>query len=148
MDQASKSFDAEPYALAFHPLSTALIIIDMQRDFLEPGGFSELLGNDVSLLRSTIEPCQQVLAAARGANLAIVHTREGHRADLTDAPPSKLARGELEIGIGDSGPMGRVLVRGEPGHGIIPELAPADDEPVIDKPGKGAFYETDLDLIL
>lgn len=148
MDQLSHSIDAEPYALAFDPTSTALIIIDMQRDFLEPGGFGELLGNDVSLLRSTIEPCQRVLAAARRAGLAVLHTREGHRADLMDAPPSKLARGGLEIGIGDSGPMGRVLVRGEPGHGIIAELAPADDEPVIDKPGKGAFYETDLHLIL
>jgi nicotinamidase-related amidase len=148
LDQLSHSIDAEPYALAFDPASTALIIIDMQRDFLEPGGFGELLGNDVSLLRSTIEPCRRVLAAARGAGLAVLHTREGHRPDLMDAPPSKLARGGLDIGIGDSGPMGRVLVRGEPGHGIIPELAPADDEPVIDKPGKGAFYETDLDLIL
>jgi nicotinamidase-related amidase len=148
LDHVRNSFDAEPYALAFDPNSTALIIIDMQRDFLEPGGFGELLGNDVSLLRSTIEPCRQVLAAARNAGLAVIHTREGHRADLTDAPPSKLARGGLDIGIGDSGPMGRVLVRGEPGHEIVPELAPADDEPVVDKPGKGAFYETDLDLIL
>ncbi len=120
----------------------------MQRDFLEPGGFGELLGNDVSLLRSTIEPCQRVLAAARDAGLTVIHTREGHRADLTDAPPSKLSRGGLEIGIGDSGPMGRVLVRGEPGHEIVPELAPTENEPVVDKPGKGAFYETDLDLIL
>lgn len=148
MDQASRSFDAEPYPLAFDPASTALIIIDMQRDFLEPGGFGELLGNDVSLLRSTIEPCQRVLAAARDVGLAIIHTREGHRPDLTDAPASKLARGGLDVGIGDTGPMGRVLVRGEPGHDIIPELAPRDDEPVVDKPGKGAFYETDLDLIL
>jgi nicotinamidase-related amidase len=147
-DQANRSFDAEPYPLAFDPKSTALIIIDMQRDFLEPGGFGELLGNDVSLLRSTIEPCQRLLAAVRDAGLAVIHTREGHRADLADAPPSKLARGGLDIGIGDRGPMGRVLIRGEPGHEIIPELAPRDDEPVIDKPGKGAFYETDLDLIL
>ena len=124
------------------------MIIDMQRDFLEPGGFGELLGNDVSLLRSTIEPCQRLLAAARDTGLAVIHTREGHRADLTDAPPSKLARGGLEIGIGDTGPMGRVLVRGEPGHQIIPELTPRDDEPVVDKPGKGAFYETDLESIL
>ena len=148
MDRTGNSFEAEPYALAFHPDSTALIIIDMQRDFLEPGGFGEMLGNDVSLLRSTIEPCGRVLAAARNASLAVIHTREGHRADLTDAPPSKLARGGLDIGIGDRGPMGRVLVRGEPGHQIIPELAPTDDEPVIDKPGKDAFYETDLELIL
>ena len=144
----SRVFDAEPYALPFEPAATALLIIDMQRDFLEPGGFGEMLGNDVSLLRTTIEPCTQVLKSARDAGLTVIHTREGHRPDLTDAPPSKLSRGGLEVGIGDPGPMGRILVRGEPGHDIIPELAPADDEPVIDKPGKGAFYETDLDLIL
>lgn len=148
LDPANRTFDAEPYPLAFDANSTALIIIDMQRDFLEPGGFGELLGNDVALLRSTIDPCQRLLAAARDAGLAVVHTREGHRPDLTDAPPSKLARGGLDIGIGDRGPMGRVLVRGEPGHDIIAELAPRGDEPVVDKPGKGAFYETDLDLIL
>ena len=140
--------DAEPYALPFEPTTTALLIIDMQRDFLEPGGFGEMLGNDVSLLRTTIEPCSRILKAARAAGLTVIHTREGHRPDLTDAPPSKLARGGLDVGIGDAGPMGRILVRGEPGHDIIPELAPAEDEPVIDKPGKGAFYETDLDLIL
>jgi len=144
----SHNFDAEPYALAFDPAATALLIIDMQRDFLEPGGFGEMLGNDVSLLRTTIEPCTRILKAARTAGLTVIHTREGHRPDLTDAPPSKLARGGLEVGIGDPGPMGRILVRGEPGHDIIPELAPGDNEPVIDKPGKGAFYETDLDLIL
>ena len=141
-------FQAEPYPLDFHPASTALLMIDMQRDFLEPGGFGEMLGNDVSLLRSTIAPCERVLGAARAAEIAVIHTREGHRPDLADAPPSKLARGRLEIGIGDEGPMGRVLVRGEPGHDIIPELYPLAEEPVVDKPGKGAFYETDLDLIL
>ena len=141
-------FDAEPYPLAFDPVSTALLLIDMQRDFLEPGGFGEMLGNDVSLLRGAIEPCRRVLEAARAAGLMVVHTREGHRRDLTDAPASKLARGRLETGIGDPGPMGRVLVRGEPGHDIIPELYPIDGEPVIDKPGKGAFYETDLHLVL
>ncbi|MEP4887557.1 MAG: cysteine hydrolase, partial [Alphaproteobacteria bacterium] len=140
--------DAEPCPLPFDPAATALIIIDMQRDFLEPGGFGELLGNDVSLLRTAIEPCGRILEAARIAGLTIIHTREGHRPDLADAPPSKLLRGGLEVGIGDPGPMGRILVRGEPGHDIIPELAPAANEPVIDKPGKGAFYETDLDLIL
>jgi len=143
-----RSFNAEPYALGFSPATTALLIIDMQRDFLEPGGFGEMLGNDVSLLRSTIEPTKAVLTAARAAGLAVIHTREGHRPDLMDAPPSKLARGNLETGIGDEGPMGRVLIRGEDGHGIIPELAPLADEPVVDKPGKGAFYETDLHLIL
>ncbi len=141
-------FEAEPYPLAFEPAATALLIIDMQRDFLEPGGFGEMLGNDVSLLRTTIDPCTHILKAARDAGLTVIHTREGHRPDLTDAPPSKLSRGGLEVGIGDPGPMGRILVRGEPGHDIIPELAPTGDEPVIDKPGKGAFYETDLDLIL
>jgi nicotinamidase-related amidase len=123
-------------------------MIDMQRDFLEPGGFGEMLGNDVSLLRSTIEPCKRVLTAARAAGLLIVHTREGHRPDLSDAPPSKIARGRLSCGIGDPGPMGRVLVRGEHGHDIIKELYPEPGEPIVDKPGKGAFYETDLLLML
>jgi nicotinamidase-related amidase len=143
-----RQLEAEPYPLEFELDSTALLIIDMQRDFLEPGGFGEMLGNDVSLLRSTIEPTQRLLAAARTAGLLVIHTREGHRPDLADAPPSKLSRGCLKVGIGDPGPMGRVLVRGEYGHDIIPELYPLAGEPVIDKSGKGAFYETDLDLIL
>jgi nicotinamidase-related amidase len=125
-----------------------LVVIDMQRDFLEPGGFGEMLGNDVSLLRSAIGPCGRVLNAAREAGLLIIHTREGHRPDLNDAPPSKLARGRLSTRIGDPGPMGRILIRGEAGHDIIPELAPGADEPVLDKPGKGAFYQTDLHLML
>jgi len=145
---AKMSIEAEPGPLEFDPGKTALLIIDMQRDFVEAGGFGEMLGNDVSLLRSTIEPCRRVLATAREAGLTVIHTREGHRPDLTDAPPSKLARGGLEVGIGDLGPMGRVLVRGEHGHDIIPELYPIESEPVIDKPGKGAFYATDLHLIL
>ena len=145
---ATMTIKAEPYPLEFDPRKTALLMIDMQRDFVEAGGFGEMLGNDVSLLRSTIEPCGRVLEAARAAGLTVIHTREGHRPDLTDAPPSKLARGGLDVGIGDKGPMGRVLVRGEHGHDIIPELYPRDDEPVVDKPGKGAFYETDLHLIL
>ena len=120
----------------------------MQRDFLEPGGFGELLGNDVSLLRSTIQPTKGVLEAARSVGLTVIHNREGHRPDLMDAPPSKLVRGNLDLGIGDEGPMGRILVRGEEGHNIIPELAPLANEPVVDKPGKGAFYETDLHLLL
>jgi len=123
-------------------------MIDMQRDFIAPGGFGEMLGNDVSLLSSAIEPCQRVLHKARQVGLLIIHTREGHRRDLSDAPPSKLRRGKLTIGIGDQGPMGRVLVRGEEGHGIIPELAPLPGEPIVDKPGKGAFYATDLLSIL
>jgi nicotinamidase-related amidase len=145
---ATLQLTAEPYPLELEPGSTALLMIDMQRDFVEPGGFGEMLGNDVSLLRSTIEPCRRVLDAARRAGLAVIHTREGHRPDLSDAPPSKLRRGRLETGIGDPGPMGRVLVRGEHGHDIIPELYPVPGEPVVDKPGKGAFYDTDLDLIL
>lgn len=144
----SLTFDAEPYPLAFDPAMTALLLIDMQRDFLEPGGFGELLGNDVSLLRSTIEPCKVILGAARDAGLVVIHTREGHRPDLMDAPAAKLRRGNLETGIGDPGPMGRVLIRGEKGHEIIPELAPMQGEPVVDKPGKGAFYKTDLNLLL
>jgi biuret amidohydrolase len=139
--------DARPFPFVADPASTALVIIDMQRDFLEPGGFGEMLGNDVSLLRSTIEPTGRVLAAARAAGLLVIHTREGHRPDLTDCPPAKLTRGGTTF-IGTDGPMGRILVRGEPGHGIIPELAPVPGEPVIDKPGKGAFYATDLELIL
>ena len=138
--------DTEPLRLEVS--STALIIIDMQRDFLEPGGFGAMLGNDVSLLRSAIGPCQALLAAARAAGLLIIHTREGHRPDLSDAPPSKLARGGGPKRIGDPGPMGRILIRGERGHGIVSELAPAPREPVLDKPGKGAFYQTDLALIL
>ncbi len=139
---------AAPYPLRLDPAATALIVIDMQRDFLEPGGFGAMLGNDVTLLRGAIAPCQRLLAAARGAGMLVVHTREGHRPDLSDAPPAKLARGTGPTRIGDLGPMGRILIRGEPGHGIVPELAPALGEPVLDKPGKGAFYQTDLALIL
>ena len=146
--KTSRIVEAEPYPLSFDLSTTALIIIDMQRDFLEPGGFGELLGNDVSLLRSTIQPTKDVLEAARSAGLTVIHTREGHRPDLMDAPSSKLARGNLDLGIGDEGPMGRILVRGEEGHNIIPELAPLANEPVVDKPGKGAFFETDLQLLL
>ena len=144
----STIIEADPYPLSLNTKSTALLLIDMQRDFLEPGGFGETLGNDISLLRRTIEPCQNILKAARNVGLSIIHTREGHRPDLTDAPPSKLARGNLETRIGDDGPMGRILIRGEIGHDIIPELTPNLNEPIIDKPGKGAFYETDLHLIL
>ena len=138
---------AEPFDVTLAPASTALLIIDMQRDFLEPGGFGEMLGNDVSLLRSTIRPTRAVLDAARRAGLLVVHTREGHRADLSDCPPSKLTRGGQTV-IGADGPMGRILVRGSEGHDIIPELYPIAGEPVIDKPGKGAFYATDLGPIL
>src|SRR5262245_39861152 len=139
---------AEPYPFEFELSSTALLVIDMQRDFVDPGGFGEALGNDVSLLRKAIPPLQRVLGAAREAGVLVIHTREGHRPDLSDCPPAKRARGHLKIGIGDQGPMGRVLVRGERGHGIIDDLAPVGMEPVVDKPGKGAFFATDLDLIL
>lgn len=144
----SYQFPAEPYPLEFSPSSTALLIIDMQRDFVDPGGFGEMLGNDVSRLRSTIEPTRKVLEAARNIGLFVAHTREGHRSDLGDCPPTKIARGRLSCGIGDQGPMGRILVRGEYGHDIVDELKPLPDEPVIDKPGKGSFYATDLELIL
>ena len=143
-----KRIEAEPSALVVDLDHAALIIIDMQRDFLEPGGFGETLGNDVSLLKAAVPPLQAVLEAARKAKLLIIHTREGHRPDLSDAPRHKVERGEPALRIGASGPMGRILVRGEPGHDIIPELYPAPGEPVIDKPGKGAFYQTDLDLML
>ena len=142
------TFKAEPYDLPFDPAHTALLIIDMQRDFLEPGGFGAMLGNDVSLLRSAIAPCKAVLEAARKKGLFIVHTREGHSPDMSDCPPAKLARGKLATKIGDPGPMGRILIRGEAGHDIIPELYPIVGEPVIDKPGKGAFFATDLGLKL
>jgi len=140
--------NAEPEPLPVDLSRTALIIIDMQRDFLEPGGFGETLGNDVSLLNRAVEPCKRVLAAARAAGLLVIHTREGHRPDLTDAPLAKIERGHPSMRIGAPGPMGRILVRGEPGHDIIPELYPVPGEPVIDKPGKGAFYATDLDALL
>jgi nicotinamidase-related amidase len=139
---------ADPYEFTFSPASTALVVIDMQRDFLEPGGFGDLLGNDVSLLARVVEPLERVLAVAREAGLMIIHTREGHRPDLSDCPPSKLARGRLDLGIGSPGPKGRILVRGEVGHDIVAELAPAPGEVVLDKPGKGSFYATDLELLL
>ena len=139
---------AEPAPVSIELDHTALLIIDMQRDFLEPGGFGAALGNDVSLLRAAVEPCRAVLAAARNAGITVIHTREGHRPDLSDAPRLKVERGDPALRIGAVGPMGRILVRGEPGHDIIPELYPASGEPVIDKPGKGAFCQTDLELIL
>ena len=145
---AVKRIEAEPSTLVVELDHAALIIIDMQRDFLEPGGFGETLGNDVSLLQAAVEPLRKVLDAARSAKIMVIHTREGHRPDLSDAPRHKVERGEPSLRIGAPGPMGRILVRGEPGHDIIPELYPAGAEPVIDKPGKGAFYQTDLELML
>ena len=140
--------EAKPYDYGLNLSAAALLIIDMQRDFLEPGGFGEMLGNDVSQLRRTIEPNRALLAAWRGVGGLVIHTREGHRPDLADLPPAKKIRGRGSCSIGDSGPMGRILVRGEAGHDIIPELYPAAGEPVIDKPGKGAFFATDLHAIL
>ncbi|AXK83075.1 cysteine hydrolase [Pseudolabrys taiwanensis] len=139
---------AEPQSVQIDLARTALLIIDMQRDFLEPGGFGETLGNDVSLLEAAVDPCKAVLAAARDTGMLVIHTREGHRPDLSDAPPAKIERGAPSKRIGDLGPMGRILIRGEPGHDIIDALYPIEGEPVIDKPGKGAFYQTDLQLVL
>ena len=140
--------DAEPYSFELSPKRCALVIIDMQRDFMEPGGFGEMLGNDVSQLRRTIEPNRTLLAGWRAQQLQVIHTREGHRPDLSDLPPAKKIRGRSKTSIGDQGPMGRILIRGEAGHDIIPELYPLPSEPVIDKPGKGAFFATDLHTIL
>ncbi len=139
---------AEPEPISLDPARTALLMIDMQRDFLEPGGFGEALGNDVALLSAAVGPCKAVLDRARTAGMLVVHTREGHRPDLADAPPAKVERGAPSKRIGDPGPMGRILIRGEVGHDIVPALYPQADEPVVDKPGKGAFYATDLHGIL
>ena len=147
-DMPRVNLAAEPYPLTVDLAGAGLVIIDMQRDFLEPGGFGAALGNDVSRLRAAVKPCRDVLDAARRTELMVIHTREGHRPDLSDAPPHKVKRGDPKTRIGAHGPMGRILVRGEVGHDIIPELYPVDGEPVIDKPGKGAFYQTDLELML
>src|ERR1700692_2654464 len=135
---------AEPGPIDLDWSTTALVIIDMQRDFMEPGGFGETLGNDVSRLATAVKPIASVLRAARDLGMLVVHTREGHLPDLSDAPPAKVARAAPSLLIGDPGPMGRILIRGEAGHDIIPELYPLDSEIVIDKPGKGAFYATEL----
>jgi len=139
---------AEPEAISFEPARTAFVMIDFQRDFMEPGGFGETLGNDVSLLAKAVKPARALIEAARKLKMLVVHTREGHRPDMADAPPAKVERGTPSARIGAPGPMGRILIRGEAGHDIIPELAPAEGEPVVDKPGKGAFYATDLGSIL
>jgi nicotinamidase-related amidase len=148
MTTTTATVTASPYDYTFDPSTTALVVIDMQRDFVDPGGFGESLGNDVAQLRSTIEPLKAVLAGTRAAGLTIIHTREGHLSDLSDLPTAKLNRGGASLKIGDSGPMGRILIRGEYGQGIIDELAPAEGEIVIDKPGKGAFYATRFGEIL
>jgi nicotinamidase-related amidase len=139
---------AKPGPFTFDLDSTALLVIDMQRDFLLPGGFGESLGNDVSQLRRTIAPLAALMAAWRTAGLPIIHTREGHLPDLSDCPPAKLNRGAPSMRIGDPGAFGRILIRGEYGHDIIDELQPLPGEEIIDKPGKGAFYATDLSEIL
>jgi nicotinamidase-related amidase len=139
---------AEPEAIAIDPARTAIVVIDMQRDFLEPGGFGETLGNDVSLLQRAVGPIRALLEGARGRRMLIIHTREGHRPDLSDAPKAKIERGAPSLRIGAPGPMGRILIRGEKGHDIVHALRPLPGEPIIDKPGKGAFYATELGPIL
>jgi len=139
---------ARPGPYRFRPAHTALILIDMQRDFIEPGGFGEALGNDVSHLRVAVEPAQRLLAWARTQGLRIVHTKECHRPDLADCPPAKRQRGLPSLRIGDPGPMGRILIDGEPGSDFIAELTPAPGEVVLAKPGKGAFYGTALGEML
>jgi len=139
---------AEPEPLPIDLAKTAVVMIDMQRDFLEPGGFGESLGNDVSLLGKAVGPCRALLEAMRARGVLIIHTREGHRPDLSDAPKAKVERGAPSMRIGAPGPMGRILIRGEKGHDLIDALSPRKGEPVIDKPGKGAFYATDLQSIL
>src|SRR5262249_58959325 len=138
----------KPARLNSDAADAALVSTGRQRGFLVPGGFGAALGKDVSRLKFAAGPCQDVLAAFRRRGAAVIHTREGHRPDLSDAPRHKVERGDPSLRIGAPGPMGRILVRGEPGHDIIPQLYPIGGEPVIDKPGKGAFYQTDLDLVL
>ena len=140
---------AQPYNYALPTDSqVALVIIDMQRDFLEPGGFGEALGNDVARLQAIIPTIQKLQQVFRDRGLLIIQTKEGHRADLSDCPTAKRERGHGTLKIGDEGPMGRILVLGEPGNEIIPELQPKPDEIVITKPGKGAFYRTGLEVVL
>ena len=140
--------DAAPFAFSFDSANVALIVIDMQRDFVEPGGFGETLGNDVSHMQRAVLPAKELLGLFRAQGWPVIHTRENHLADLSDCPPAKRERGDPSLRIGDEGPMGRILIRGEPGAEIIPECAPLDGEHIIDKPGKGAFYATGLPALL
>lgn len=140
--------EAQPFPLDLPAGRTALIVIDMQRDFVEPGGFGATLGNDVGRLQAIVPTVAALIALARAQGWPVIHTREGHRPDLSDCPPAKRLRGAPALRIGDEGPMGRILIHGEPGHAIIPECAPAPGEVVLDKPGKGAFHATDLGDIL
>ena len=140
--------DALPFPYSFPRDSVALVMIDMQRDFLDPGGFGAALGNDVALLAPALEPARRLLSAFRRHRLAVVHTREVHLPDLSDCPPAKRDRGNPRLRIGDMGPMGRILVAGEKGSEIVAELAPLPGETVIDKPGKGAFHATGIEAIL
>jgi len=138
------SIDAQPFEYEYPAGRLALVIIDMQRDFVEPGGFGASLGNDVVRLQAIVPSLQRLLVMCRAAGVPVIHARECHRPDLSDCPPAKRDRGKPSLRIGDDGPMGRVLVAGEPGSEIIGDLAPLPDEIVIDKPGKGAFYATDF----
>ena len=139
-----RAIEAQPFAFECKLDSLALIVIDMQRDFIEEGGFGASLGNDVTPLQAIIPIVDRLLHGFRSASLPIIHTRECHRPDLSDCPPAKLNRGHPSLRIGDPGPMGRILIAGEAGTEIVPDLAPLTTETVIDKPGKGAFYNTDL----
>ncbi len=138
------SVAAKPFAYSFPPDGVALIVIDMQRDFVEPGGFGATLGNDVTRLQAIVPTVGRLIRLFRNAGWPVIHTREGHKADLSDCPPAKRLRGNPTLRIGDAGPMGRILIHGEPGHGIVAKLAPLPGELVIDKPGKGSFYATPL----